>query len=152
MDGAQPENAGQKQARGRFRKGQSGNPRGKPKGARNLVTRAVDALLEGDAEKLTQKCIALALDGDGSALRLCMERIAPVRKGRPITLKLPSIATAEDLVKAVSAVVSAVAAGEITPEEAATVATVLEVKRKALETSELDRRIAALEVKLGEQQ
>jgi hypothetical protein len=75
-----------------------------------------------------------------------------VRKGRPVTFKLPPIATAEDLVKAISAVVSAVAAGQITPEEAATVATVLKVKRKALETSELDRRIAALEVKLGEQQ
>jgi hypothetical protein len=136
-----------RKTRGRpFTKGNSGRPRG----ARNRVTRAVDALLDGEAEKLTRKCVDLALEGDTTALRLCMERVAPLRKGRPVTLKLPKIATAEDLVSALASVVEAVSGGTITPEEGATVAGILEVKRKAIETLELDKRIARLEQMGGE--
>lgn len=141
------ENSVSKQRGKPFRKGQSGNPAGKPKGSLNRVTRAVEALLNGEAKKLTRKCIERALEGDSTALRLCMERIAPLRKGRPISLKLPPIATTDDLVKAVASLVQAVGTGVVTPDEGATVATILEVKRKAIETQELDRRVAALEAK-----
>jgi hypothetical protein len=61
----------------RWRKGVSGNPAGKPKGARHKTTLAVQALLDGEAEALTRKCIELAKEGDTTALRLCMERLAP---------------------------------------------------------------------------
>ena len=67
-----PENIGQEQA-GRFRKGQSGNPGGCPKGSRNAATLAVAILLDGQAEALTQKAIQMALAGDSVALRLCLE-------------------------------------------------------------------------------
>src|SRR5262245_60454176 len=76
---------------GRFPKGQSGNPNGRPRGSRNSVTLACEALLDGQAEALTQKAIQMALDGDVVALRLCMERIYPPRKDRPVTLSLPPI-------------------------------------------------------------
>jgi hypothetical protein len=70
-----PENAGQNQ--GRWEKGQSGNPRGKPRGARNRATLLAEALLDGEAEALTRKAIEKALEGDGMALRLCLERVLP---------------------------------------------------------------------------
>ena len=74
--------------RGRpFEPGHPGGP-GRPAGSRNRASLAADALLDGEAEELTRKCIELAKTGDTTALRLCMERIAPVRKG-PIT-RLPS--------------------------------------------------------------
>jgi hypothetical protein len=74
-----------------------------------------------------------------------LDRIWPVRKGRPVSLNLPSIATSANVVAALGLVAEAVGAGELTPEEGASVAAVLEIKRKAIETAELDARITALE-------
>jgi hypothetical protein len=68
-----PENLGQKQD-GRFKPGQSGNPAGKPKGARHKTTLAMEALLEGEAEGPTRKAVEMALAGDTTAMRLCFER------------------------------------------------------------------------------
>jgi hypothetical protein len=70
--------------------GHPGGP-GRPAGSRNRASLAADALLDGEAEELTRKCIDLAKAGDTTALRLCMERIAPVRKGRPVNVDLPPI-------------------------------------------------------------
>src|SRR5215813_3228417 len=84
-------------ARGRpFEKGQSGNPAGRPKGARNRTTIAVEALLDGQAEAITQKAIELALQGDRVALRLCLERILPAQRERRINFAMPSLESAED--------------------------------------------------------
>ena len=57
-----------------FKPGTSGNPSGKPAGARNKTTLAVEALLDGEAEDLTRKAIELAKAGDMTALRLCLDR------------------------------------------------------------------------------
>jgi len=71
--------------RGRpFRQGTSGNPRGRPKGARNRATVTAEALLDGEAEAISRKLIEKALEGDTTALRLCLERILPPRRDRPI--------------------------------------------------------------------
>ena len=86
---------------------------------------------------------------DTVALQLCLERIAPVRKGRPISLALPSMSTSADVSTAISAIVTQMAKGEITPEEAAIAASVLETKRKALETEDSDRRLRAIEQQLA---
>src|SRR3712207_2458073 len=105
-------------SRSRFAPGQSGNPAGKPKGTRHRVTLAVEALLEGEADKLTRKAVELALAGDTTALRLCLERIAPPRKERAVAFALPDLATAQDAVRAMVTLVGAAAAGELTPSEA----------------------------------
>ena len=80
---AKPENRGQQQADTRFKPGQSGNPSGRPKGARHRTTVAIEALLEGEGEALTRKAIELAKAGDMQALRLCMDRLAPPRRDFP---------------------------------------------------------------------
>ena len=59
---------------------------GRPKGSRNKATIAIESLLEGQAEALTQTDISKALDGDSIALRLCMDRIAPPMKDKPVSL------------------------------------------------------------------
>ena len=87
-------------------------------GSRHRVTRAVEALLEGEHEALTGKAIDKALEGDGMALRLCLDRIAPPRKDAPITFEMPPIKTADDAISASSALLVAVSAGEVTPDEA----------------------------------
>jgi hypothetical protein len=121
-----------------------GNP-GKPKGARNKVTRAIEELLEGQHQELTQTAIDKALEGDMTALRLCLERLAPARKDAPIVIELPPIKTAEDVQEASSRVLQAVGAGDITPDEAGRVMALLTAHRAIVETGELERRIAALE-------
>jgi len=101
--------------------------------------------LDGEAEALTRKAIGLAKAGDISALRLCIERIGPVRKDVPIQFELPVIKNAGEAAKAAAAVLRAVSEGEITPLEGAAVMGLVENFRKALETSELEARIVALE-------
>ena len=64
---------------------------GRPKGSRNKATIAIDSLLEGQAEALTQTAISKALDGDSIALRLCMDRIAPPMKDKPVVFPLPKM-------------------------------------------------------------
>ena len=131
--------------RGQFKPGQSGNSKGKPKGARHKTTLAVSELLDGEAEVLTRKAIDLALAGDTTALRLCLERIAPSRKDAPITFNMPPMKSADDAAAALGAIVQAVADGEITPAEGGAVAGLIEGFRKALEMQELERRITRLE-------
>lgn len=129
--------------RGRFA---AGNP-GRPQGARHKATRAVEALLEGEAEALTRTAINAALGGDVTALRLCLDRIAPARKDAPVAVDLPPMASAADAAEAMAAVVAQAAAGDITPGEAAAMAGLIEAYRKTLETTDLEARIAALEAK-----
>ncbi len=140
------ENLGIKQPHpGQFRRGKSGNPAGKPKGALNHSTRAVLALLDGEAEALTRKAVVMALEGDTTALRLCLERLAPPAKDKPILVSLPPLATAGDASKAMAAVVASMADGSITPSEAAAVAGVVETYRRTVESAELERRLEVLE-------
>jgi hypothetical protein len=132
--------------RGRpFRPGQSGNPAGRPPGARHKVTLAIEALLDGEAEALTRKAIDLALEGDMTALRLCLDRIAPPRKDRPVAFALPALTQAADAAKASAAIVEAVAIGELTPSEAHDLSRVIEGFTRTLEATELEQRIERLE-------
>jgi Family of unknown function (DUF5681) len=80
--------------RGRpFVKGCSGNPQGRPKGARNAATILAEQLLEGEAEALIRKLIAKAKRGNMAALRLCIDRIVPPRRERPLNINLPQLAS-----------------------------------------------------------
>jgi hypothetical protein len=130
---------------GHFVKGQSGNPAGKPPGCRNQATRIAEALLDGQVEALTRKAMALALDGDASAMRLCFERIIAPRRARPVQLDLPPIAEPADIATAMAAITAAVAEGAITPGEGAEIGMVVETYLRALEASDFDRRLKALE-------
>jgi hypothetical protein len=128
-----------------WKKGKSGNPAGKPKGRLNKVTLAVQFLLDEEGEKLTRKAIDLALEGDLTALKLCLERICPPRKSRPISIDLPDVKTSEGVSLAQTSVVQAVGEGEITPEEGQVLSNILESRRKSIETLEHEQRIGELE-------
>ncbi|SFO74334.1 hypothetical protein SAMN05216330_104457 [Bradyrhizobium sp. Ghvi] len=140
-----PEKTAPKQRGRRFLPGQSGNPSGRPKGARNATTLAVEALLDGEAQTLTRKAIELAKDGDLTALRLCLERICPPRKDRPVPFASPAISTAADAVKAVAAIVQAVGAGELTPSEAGELTKIVEGYARILEVADHEERLKKLE-------
>jgi hypothetical protein len=129
----------------KFKAGQSGNPSGRPKGSLNKATLAAQALLDGEAEVLTRKLVELAQNGNPMALRLCLERILPPRKDRPINFILPDIKGAGDLLRVLQAILVAVARGEITPGEGQILTGMLDVYRKGLETADLEARVTALE-------
>ena len=126
---------------GRFSAGNTGRPRG----ARNRTTMAVLELLEGQAEALTQRAVEMALGGDSTALRLCLERLAPPRKDAPVSFALPQMSTASDAVAASGAVLEAVSDGYLTPSEGAQVMGLIDSFRRTLEITELEARVAALE-------
>ena len=106
---------------------------------------AVLGLLEGQAEALTQRAVELALAGDTTALRLCLERIAPPQKDNPVRFAMPRMATACDAAEAAAAVLQAVSSGELTPSEGAMVMGLVDSYRRTLEVSELEARMAALD-------
>ena len=118
---------------------------GKPKGTRHKATQAALALLDGEAEALTRQAVTLALGGDTTALRLCLERIAPPRRDAPVTFDLPPMETARDAAKAAGAVLGAVADGDLTPTEGAHIMALVETYRRTLETSDLEARLRYME-------
>ena len=128
-----------------FSPGVSGNPSGRKAGSRNRATLIAQALMDGETEALTRKIIEMALAGDTACLKVCIERLIPVRKDSPIRLKLPKVETAADITAATGALICAVGKGEVTPGEAQSVAGLLEYHRKAIEVSEIEGRIRALE-------
>ena len=106
---------------------------------------AVESLLDGEAEALTRKAIERALEGDSGALRLCLDRILPARKDRAVSLDLPKIEMASDVLKAISSILASVAGGELTPGEAGDVVKIVEAFSKAVAAGDFEARIAALE-------
>ena len=133
-------------ARGKpFGEGNPGNPAGRPKGARNRTTLAIEAILEGEAEALTRKAVEMALDGDGPAMRLCLDRLCPPRRDRHVTFALPPIESAADAVKAGAALVAAVAEGELTLAEAAELAKLVDTVVRSIDITDVQQRLARIE-------
>jgi Family of unknown function (DUF5681) len=86
--------------RGRpFPKGRSGNVRGRPPGARNAATLIAERLLDGEAAIITHKAIEMAKEGNPIALRLCFERLVPLRRDRPLHFAIPALNSAGDASK-----------------------------------------------------
>jgi hypothetical protein len=130
---------------GRFQKGMSGNKAGRPPGSRNRSTLFVESLLEGEAETLTRKLIERAKEGDMTAMRLCMERLMPVRKDRSVQINLPPSETMQQIFVNIGQVFAAIAQGDITPAEGESLTNVLLAQKEAIATTDLERRIEELE-------
>jgi len=126
---------------GQFSAGNSGRPRG----SRNKATLAIESLLQGQAEALTQTALTKALEGDSVALRLCMDRIAPLPKDATVTFAMPTMSSALDASEAAGSVLKAVSEGELTPLEATRVMGLIDSYRRTLELTEIEERLRALE-------
>jgi hypothetical protein len=130
-----------KRPRGRpFQPGNSFG-RGRPTGSPNKPKVAGLRLLEEYADHLIRTCLAMALDGDRSCMRLCMERIIPLRRDPPIEINLPAIHVAEDLSRMAEKVTQGIRRGKITPQEGETMMRILESRIRVMESVEYVKRM-----------
>jgi hypothetical protein len=144
------ENTAGKQRGKPFPKGRSGNPRGKPKGARHKTTLLAEKLMQNDAENIVNAVLTAARAGDMTAARIVLDRIAPARRDNPVTFALPKIKRPADAVAASAAILAAVADGRLTPGEALEVSKLIEAFVKTLEVAELEERLNELEERIRE--
>lgn len=144
-----PVNTGRKQD-GTFKPGQSGNPAGKPKGTKHKTTQAAMVLLDGEAEALTRKAIELALGGDVTALRLCLDRFAPSLKSTApmVNLDMPP---PNSLTETAKAFVGAAANGEMPPDIAAQLVSAVASVARVEEMESIKERLQSLEQAIKEQ-
>jgi hypothetical protein len=106
-----------------------------------------ESLMEEDVTDIVTAVVKAAKKGSLPAARLILDRIAPVRRGRPLQLELPEAETAEGVSAAVAKLIGLMSEGEVSPDEAATIAGVLEIRRRVIEMQNIDRRLSALEGK-----
>jgi hypothetical protein len=133
---------------GRFLRGQTGNPGGRPKGSRNHVHQAIDRLLADHAEDVIERIIRAAKQGDVGAMRLVIDRLTPPRRSRPLQLQgFPVIESLADCDTAMSIILSATAQDLVDLDQAKTLTELVEVKRKCLEAVQLEARLAALKAR-----
>jgi hypothetical protein len=141
---SKPKTSGRDQE-GRFLPGKSGNPAGRPVGARHAALLALDVIGSAAAVEVMGSVVAAARTGDMRAADILLRRLWPERRGRPVTFALPPLRTLEDLTCALAAVAKAIGDGDLSPEEGQSVAAALETWRKAVETTDIEQRLAALE-------
>ncbi len=128
-----------------FKKGETGNPKGRSKGSRNKATLAALALLEGDLEAITQVCVDKAKEGDMMAVKLILDKVIPNAKERRLSVKLPQVEGVANIPAVLAAVLESVSNGELTPGEGQTITAMLETYRKGVELNDIEARLKALE-------
>ena len=130
---------------GRFAKGTSGNPAGRPPGSRNRAALLMEALLEGEAEQLCRKAVDLALKDNTRALQLCLDRLMPPPKDRVVSFDLPKLQSLDDIPQGVSSILTAISEGSISPREGETLSRILIACAEALTTADTQQRLERLE-------
>ena len=130
-----------------FQKGESGNPGGRPRGARNKRTVLAEHLLEGDTEAIVRTMIARAKEGDMAAVRLCVDRICPRLTDRPAGFELPPLASAADAPAAMAAIAQALADGDLTAAEAADLGKFVASFVRAHAEADIEKRVGHLEAR-----
>lgn len=131
----------------KFQKGQSGNPAGRPRGSKNRSTLLAMAALEGELDAVVRKVIDAAKAGDMTAARLVVDKLIPAAKERPLNISLPVITDAAGCANAQAQIIATVAAGDLLPGEGEALASLIEHHRRAIETTDITRRLEALEAK-----
>ena len=128
----------------KFKKGESGNPAGKPKGLRDCRTLMMEMLDKAgtDEGSFTSEVIALAKKGNATALAVIAERLWPKSKAIEPALELPECkersAVAEALVESMSN-------GTIAPDQAATAMSVLRQAAELTDMADILDRLKLLE-------
>src|SRR5471032_1222586 len=127
----------------RFKNGDAPGP-GRHPGLRNKTSQLLDTIAGEGTERVIRTVQEKAEKGDMYAAAIMLARTWPRRRGRPVQLDLPSAADTGGLVAAQAVVIAAMAKGEISPEEAQSIAGLLEIQRRTIETNDHARQIEEL--------
>jgi len=134
----------------KFKQGESGNPLGRPAGIIDKRTQ-LNKLLQPHAEQLINKAIEIALAGDINALRLCLERLIPKIKSESIKFELSQdLNNTESLLNTNTAIIKAVANGEITVEGAQVLSSLIDSHCNLMVVNDYAKRVKTLESTLKE--
>lgn len=128
-----------------FKPGQSGNPSGRRFGSRNKRTILADKLFDDGAGALTTAAIKFATEGDPAAMRVCMDRVSPKLRGRPLNFPLPELRTLADAIAAANAIVQGLAQGELSAEEFAALMRAVRDFTLLVAAIDFDRRLTRFE-------
>jgi hypothetical protein len=134
-----------------FQPGQSGNPAGRPRGARNKATLLAEALLDGEAQEIMGAAIKKAKEGDPTVLRLCLERMVPRPRDHAVEFELPKLETAADALAATAAILEAVANGKLTPSAGSEITKIVDSFRRSVEATDFEARLTQLEQQIQRQ-
>ena len=128
-----------------FSKGKSGNPSGRPKGISDKRT-VLRELLTPHAPDLVAKAAELAMQGDTTALRMCIDRLIPPLKAQATQTQLDTSGT---LSERGEAILKAITAGELDPATGNSLIGALATQAKLLEITAIEERLTALEERGG---
>ena len=126
----------------KFKPGESGNPQGKPKGAKDKRT-GLRALLEPHARELVQKVVSMALEGDTTALRICIDRLIAPIKGLDMPITIGPLEGS--MVDQGKSILAALSDARISPDQAATLMQTIAAQARIIEVDDLEKRISNLE-------
>jgi Family of unknown function (DUF5681) len=128
-----------------FQPGQSGNPAGRPPGSRNKVNRAMEPVFQANGEAIIERLVEHAKAANPVALRLCVERLVPLGKHRPIGFQLPPMRKAQDVRAAIATIHAALGDGDISSSEAADLLRVAEISARMLREADNDAVMLGLD-------
>ena len=127
-----------------FLPGKSGNPNGRPKGSKNKTAQFAKARLEEAQEAIVLEWINMALDGNPSAMKSCIDRLYPCSRSTPDGFELPPIQTIDDIQTALACLTDALARGDTDTETAGQLIKLIQLHRESFESSELAAELAEL--------
>src|SRR5215470_17462878 len=118
---------------------------GRPLGSRNKNTLIIEELLYENSESLLHKALNLAQQGNIPMLRLLQDRVLPRPKDAPVSIGPLPMGTADELLQAQERVMQELALGQISLNQAQQIFSLIEARRRVLETQELEQRLRTLE-------
>ena len=133
-------------ANNQFIKGQSGNPQGRPKGSG--LSAQLRAAIEQDAPSIIKAMIEQAKAGDMQAAKALLDRVLPALKPESQAIHLPELVAAGTMAEIARAAIDAAGAGAVSPSAASDLVSAIAGLAKIIETTELQKRLEALELLL----